>query len=79
MRHERVIVERRHGHWSAWFADAPASAYGGEWPAEAIETLVAAHPERGIVAGELEPIEEKVTNDHLEFVAQVRAAAIAPS
>ena len=51
---------------SPWFEDAPEFAYGGEWPAEAIETLLAAHPERGALANQISALDDAVAGDHLE-------------
>lgn len=39
----RIIVEENHGHWSAWFADEPGTAFGGDCPGTAVDRLWAAH------------------------------------
>jgi hypothetical protein len=40
MNPDRVIIERQHGHWSAWFDGMPQIAFGGATPAEAVDRLV---------------------------------------
>lgn len=35
----RIIVEEQFGHWSAWFEDQPATAFGGESPGTAVDRL----------------------------------------
>ena len=40
MNYDRIIVERLHGHWSAWFDGEPQIAFGGADPAEAVDRLV---------------------------------------
>ena len=37
---DRIIVERQHGHWSAWFDGEPQIAFGRATPAEAVDLLV---------------------------------------
>ena len=46
MNRDRIIVERLHGHWSAWYDGEPQMASGGATPAEAVDRLV------GFPAGE---------------------------
>jgi hypothetical protein len=36
MNPDRIIVERLHGHGSAWFDGEPQIAFGGATPAEAV-------------------------------------------
>jgi hypothetical protein len=43
MNPDRIIVERLHGHWSAWFDDKPQIAFGGATPAEAGDRLVGSY------------------------------------
>ena len=57
------------------FADAPEFAYGGEWPADAIEALLAAHPERGALAVQISALDDAVHGDHLEFVVPLATEA----
>jgi len=40
MNPDRIIVERLHDHWSAWFDGEPQIAFGGATPAEAVDRLV---------------------------------------
>jgi hypothetical protein len=40
MNPDRIIVERLHDHWSAWFDGEPHIAFGGATPAEAVDRLV---------------------------------------
>jgi len=42
---DRIIVERLHGHWSAWFDGQPQIAFGGASPAEAVDRLAGFIPE----------------------------------
>jgi len=37
---DRIIVERLHGHWSAWFDGEPQIAFGGLRAAAAVERPV---------------------------------------
>jgi len=37
---DRIIVERLHSHWSAWFDREPQVAFGGATPAEAVDRRV---------------------------------------
>ena len=37
---DRIIVERLHCHWSAWFDGEPQIAFGGATPAEAVDRPV---------------------------------------
>jgi hypothetical protein len=57
---------RLHGHWTAWFADSPETAFGGEWPAEAIQRLVATVP--GLDVERLTADHEQSLDDRLVFV-----------
>lgn len=65
---DRIIVERLYDHWVAWFDDAPESAYGGLRPVDAIDALLSAHPERGVVRSQVFALHEAVRVDHLEFL-----------
>jgi len=40
MNRDRIIVERLHDHWTAWFDGEPQIAFGGATPAEAVDRLV---------------------------------------
>ena len=73
---DRIIVERLHDHWVAWFDDAPESAYGGRRPIDAIDALLSAHPERGVALNQVFALHEAVRVDHLEFL--VSAAETCP-
>ena len=63
-----IICERLHGHWSAWFIDSPETAFGGEWPADAIERLVATVPE--LDAEKIVADHEQSTDTRLVFVIE---------
>lgn len=39
----QIIVELLHGHWSAWFAAEPGSAFGGDTAAAAASRLLEAN------------------------------------
>ena len=66
------------GTWSAWFADTPESACGGQRPAEAIQRLMAACPERAVAAADLVPLEARTRHDHLEFAIPNRRPSPCP-
>ena len=70
---DRIIVERLHDHWAAWFNDAPEFSYGGRRPVDAIDALLSAHSERGVVRGQVFALQEEVRVDHLEFLVSVAA------
>lgn len=61
-------MDQLNGHWSAWFSDAPESAYGGEWPADAIRALLWAHPERGVIPEQITSDDDALRDGHLEFL-----------
>jgi len=48
----RIIVERHHGHWSAWWHQSPQFAAGGSDPAEAVDRLLQLRDRR--------PVEERL-------------------
>jgi len=50
-----IICQRTDNHWTAYFADSPETAFGGEWPAEAIQRLVTTVPDLDF---------ERITADH---------------
>jgi hypothetical protein len=62
-----VIVERLHGHWSAWLAGTPQVGFGGEWPAQAIERLLEAH-DIPVDATAVIAVESAARDGHMEFL-----------
>ena len=64
-----IICQRTDNHWTAHFADSPETAFGGEWPAEAIERLVATIP--GLNVESLTADHERSSDDRLVFVLGV--------
>lgn len=67
----RIVCERNPAdpaHWSAWFADSPATAFGGDWPGVAIERLVAYRPDLSIHIESLTTDHARSCEGHLEFV-----------
>ena len=69
-----VCEQQAIDHWTAWHADTPQIAVGGEWPSQAIERLIDMFP-----PGELEPaliraIAESSRTGHLEFEIPFRWA-----
>jgi hypothetical protein len=65
----RIICQRTDNHWSAYFADSPETAFGGEWPAEAIERLAATVP--GLDVERLTADHEQPSDDRLVFVLEL--------
>ena len=61
-----IICQRTENHWTAYFADSPGTAFGGEWPAEAIQRLVATVP--GLDVESLAADHEQSSDDRLVFV-----------
>jgi len=61
-----IICQRTDNHWSAWFADSPETAFGGEWPAEAIQWLAATVP--GLDVENITADHEHSSDDRLVFV-----------
>ena len=61
-----IICQRTNNHWSAWFEDSPETAFGGEWPADAIERLVATAP--GLDVERITADHEQSSDDRLVFV-----------
>jgi hypothetical protein len=48
---DRIIVERLHGHWPAWFDGLPQGAIAGETPAEAGSAERLPHGQPEVMAG----------------------------
>ena len=61
-----IICQRTDNHWSAYFADCPETAFGGEWPAEAIQRLAATVP--GLDVANITADHERSSADRLVFV-----------
>ena len=62
-----IICQRTDNHWTAWFADSPPeTAFGGEWPADAIQQLVATVP--GLDVESITADHERSSDDRLVFV-----------
>ena len=49
MNPDRIIVERLHGHWSAWWEREPQIAFGGATPAEVVDRLVGFAADRHVL------------------------------
>ena len=62
-----IIVEQMHGHWSAWFSGTPQVAYGGQWPADAIQRLLDAIGGDQFDAEQIVAVDESIRDGHLEF------------
>ena len=61
-----IICQRTDNHWSAYFADSPETAFGGEWPAEAIQRLAATVP--GLDVENITADHERSSDGRLVFV-----------
>ena len=61
-----IIVEERHGHWSAWMSDFPDVMVPGDDSTEAILQLLDVF-EGQIVADQITAIDEAKRDGHLEF------------
>jgi hypothetical protein len=68
----RIIAQREHRQWSAWFVDAPEAPYAGTSPRHAIERLLAAHPERHLTLDALVPEAGWERGRQLRFLAPSR-------
>ena len=61
-----IICHHTDNHWTASFADSPETAFGGEWPAEAIKRLVATVP--GLDVENITADHDRSSDDRLVFV-----------
>ena len=64
----KIIVEEKDGHWTAWFKDLPQVSTGGEWPAEAIKKLLEHIGTEHFDAEGIVAVEDATRDGHLEFL-----------
>lgn len=69
--HVHIIVEALHGHWSAWFKESPHVGYGGEYPSEAIERLLAGTG-ANVNTDKIIEFEAAHRDGHMEFLIPTR-------
>lgn len=64
----KVIVEEKHGQWSAFLMDLPQVAFGGEYPSDAIWRLLRHIGEHCFDVDEIAAVEDATRDGHLEFL-----------
>ena len=62
----RIICERRHRHWSAWFEGSPEKVFGHADVAQAVGRLLGATP--GLEMATIAADDEPDTDDQMTFV-----------
>ena len=69
----RIIAEHTldASHWTAWFADEPHVAFGGETASNAATRLLGACPERGVDAADFHVDYERTTETHFKLIAEL--------
>ena len=68
MRSARIILEQTSkNHWTAWFAASPQTVFGGPHPDEAVERLLASHPDHGLDLKRASIVESDSSGERIEL------------